>query len=95
MPLSRDEVNQIAHLSRLSIDDDQVPAFVDSLSRIIDFVQQLEAADTQGVAPMAHPVPSAQRLRPDAVTEHDQRDRYQRNAAAVEDGLYLVPRVIE
>lgn len=95
MSLTRDEVNQIAHLARLSIAEDQVPDFVDNLSRIIDFVQQLDGADTQGVAPMAHPVPSTQRLRADEVSESDQRERYQRNASSVQEGLYLVPRVIE
>ncbi|MEO0975347.1 MAG: Asp-tRNA(Asn)/Glu-tRNA(Gln) amidotransferase subunit GatC [Pseudomonadota bacterium] len=95
MPLTRDEVNQIAHLARLAIDDDQVPTFVDNLSRIVDFVQQLESADTQGVLPMAHPVPSTQRLRADEVSESDQREQYQQSAPAVQEGLYLVPRVIE
>ncbi len=95
MSLTPDEVNQIAHLARLSIAEDQVPGFVDNLSRIIDFVQQLESADTQGVTPMAHPVPSAQLLRADEVSESDQRERYQRNASSVQEGLYLVPRVIE
>ena len=95
MSLSRDEVNQIAHLSRLAISDEQFETFVHDLSHIIDFVQQLEGADTAGVVPMSHPVPSTQRLRPDEVTEQDQRERYQAIAPAVEDGLYLVPRVIE
>jgi aspartyl-tRNA(Asn)/glutamyl-tRNA(Gln) amidotransferase subunit C len=95
MSLTRDDVNQIAHLARLSIGDDEMAGFTDNLSRIIDFVQQLEAADTEGVVPMAHPVPTAQRLRPDEVTEADHRDRYQRNAQRVADGLYLVPKVIE
>ena len=95
MSRTRDEVNQIAHLARLAIGEDEVAGFVDNLSRIFDFVQQLESADTQGVVPMAHPVPSTQRLRPDEVSERDERDRYQRNASAVQEGLYLVPRVIE
>jgi aspartyl-tRNA(Asn)/glutamyl-tRNA(Gln) amidotransferase subunit C len=95
MSLTRDDVNQIAPLARLSLGGDEIAAFTDNLSRIIDFVQQLESADTAGVVPMAHPVPTAQRLRADVVTEHDERDRYQENASAVEDGLYLVPKVIE
>ncbi|MEO0420746.1 MAG: Asp-tRNA(Asn)/Glu-tRNA(Gln) amidotransferase subunit GatC [Pseudomonadota bacterium] len=95
MSLTPDEVKKIAYLARLSIGEEQVPEFVGSLSRIIDFVQQLDAADTQGVQPMAHPVPSTQRLRVDEVSESDQRERYQRNASSVQDGLYLVPRVIE
>jgi aspartyl-tRNA(Asn)/glutamyl-tRNA(Gln) amidotransferase subunit C len=95
MKLSRDEVESIAHLARLGISSEEVPAYVDNLSRIIDFVQQLERADTEGVTPMAHPLNMTQPLREDKVTEPDQRDLYQQNAAAVEAGLYLVPKVIE
>ena len=95
MKLSRHEVESIAHLARLEISTDAVPAYVDNLSRIIDFVQQLDRADTEGVTPMAHPLNMTQPLRPDEVIESDQRDLYQRNAGAVEAGLYLVPRVIE
>ena len=95
MKLSRHEVESIAHLARLQITEDQVPVYVENLSRIIDFVNQLERADTDGVEPMAHPLNMTQPLRPDEVLESDQRDLYQDNAPATEDGLYLVPRVIE
>jgi len=95
MKLSRHEVESIAHLARLQITEDQVPVYVENLSRIIDFVNQLERADTDGVEPMAHPLNMTQPLRPDEVIESDQRDLYQDNAPATEDGLYLVPRVIE
>ena len=95
MKLSRHEVESIAHLARLQITEDQVPVYVQNLSRIIDFVNQLERADTEGVEPMAHPLNQVQRLRPDEVTERVDRDEYQKNASAVADGMYLVPRVIE
>lgn len=95
MKLSRHEVESIAHLARLEISADEVPVYVDNLSRIIDFVQQLEQADTEGVTPMAHPLNMTQPLREDAVAETDRRALYQQNAQAVESGLYLVPRVIE
>jgi aspartyl-tRNA(Asn)/glutamyl-tRNA(Gln) amidotransferase subunit C len=95
MKLSRHEVESIAHLARLEISADEVPVYVDNLSRIIDFVQQLERASTEGVSPMAHPLNMTQPLRADAVSEVDQRALYQQNAGAVEAGLYLVPRVIE
>ncbi|NGP54153.1 Asp-tRNA(Asn)/Glu-tRNA(Gln) amidotransferase subunit GatC [Thioalkalivibrio sp. XN8] len=95
MKLTRDEVESIAHLARLGISGDEIPPLADNLSRIIDFVQQLERADTEGVTPMAHPLNMTQPLREDRVTEPDQRDLYQQNATAVEAGLYLVPRVIE
>ncbi len=95
MALTRKEVENIAYLARLEITDEEIAGFVDNLSRIIDFVDQLEAAPTDDVEPMAHPLHMTQPLRPDEVTEPDLRDRYQQNAAATEAGLYLVPRVIE
>ncbi len=95
MSLTRSEVEKIAHLARLQIRDDEIPGLVDNLSRIIDFVDQLQAVDTEHVLPMAHPLDMAQRLRPDRVTESDQRERYQANAPRVASGLYLVPKVIE
>ena len=96
MSLTRTQVEAIAHLARLEITEAQMPVYVDSLSRIIDFVEQLGAAETAGVEPMAHPLADqVQRLRPDVVAETDQRDKYQRNASSVAAGLYLVPRVIE
>lgn len=95
MALKPEDVTSIAHLARLSIRDEDIPTYADNLSRIFDFVNQLEAADTDGVQPMAHPLHMAQRLRDDVVTETDQRDLYQQNATQVEAGLYLVPRVIE
>jgi aspartyl-tRNA(Asn)/glutamyl-tRNA(Gln) amidotransferase subunit C len=95
MALTRSEVENIAHLARLAIRPEEIPAYVDNLSRILDFVHQLDAADTRGVQPMAHPLALSQRLRPDEVTEHDQHARYQAGAPLVEAGLYLVPKVIE
>ena len=96
MSLTRAQVEGIAHLARLEITEEQMPVYVDSLSRIIDFVEQLAAADTGGVEPMAHPLADqVQRLRADEVTESDRHDKYQRNASAVAAGLYLVPKVID
>ncbi len=95
MSLSKAEVKNIADLARLQLGDDELPDVIENLSRIIDFVDQLQAVDTDGVEPMAHPLDMVQRLRDDVVTERNQRDLYQANAAAVEAGLYLVPKVIE
>jgi aspartyl-tRNA(Asn)/glutamyl-tRNA(Gln) amidotransferase subunit C len=96
MSLTRAQVEGIAHLARLEISEAQLPVYVESLSSIIDFVEQLSAADTAGVTPMAHPLADqAQRLRPDVVTETDRHEKYQQNAAAVAAGLYLVPKVID
>ena len=93
--LDKDQVQQIAVLARLRLADEEFAETVDKLSRIVDFVDQLSQADTDHVIPMAHPLDVAQRLRPDAVTEDDDRDHYQENAPSVQDGLYLVPKVIE
>ncbi|MBC8024766.1 MAG: Asp-tRNA(Asn)/Glu-tRNA(Gln) amidotransferase subunit GatC [Steroidobacteraceae bacterium] len=96
MSLTRDQINSIAHLARLSLTDAEIPVYLDSLTKIVDLVGQLDAAPTQGVEPMAHPLPGlSQRMRPDAVTERDQHELYQRNAPQVEAALYLVPKVIE
>ncbi|HSD54304.1 MAG TPA: Asp-tRNA(Asn)/Glu-tRNA(Gln) amidotransferase subunit GatC [Burkholderiales bacterium] len=96
MSLTRAQVEGIARLARLQITEAQMPAYVDRLSRIIDFVEQLAAVETGDVEPMAHPLAGqVQRLRPDEVRETDQHEKYQRNAPNVAAGLYLVPRVIE
>ena len=95
MSLSHDDVRKIAHLARLAVDDADVDAYARNLSDILAFVEQMEAVDTDHVPPMAHPQDTAQRMRDDAVTEVDQREKFQAIAPAVEAGLYLVPRVIE
>ena len=95
MSLDKDQVQQIATLARLKLSDDEYAESVKKLSKIVDFVDHLSEADTSGVIPMAHPFDIAQRLRPDVVTEPNERDRYQENAPSVTDGLYLVPKVIE
>jgi len=96
MSLTRQDVEKIAHLARLSITDAEMPVYVSSLSSIVDFVAELSRVETGSVEPMAHPLDGQrQRLRPDQVTETDQRDKYQANAPSVQAGLYVVPRVIE
>ena len=95
MSLDKDQVRHIATLARLNLTDDEYAESVTKLSKIVDFVDQLSQADTEGAAPMAHPLDAVQRLRPDAVTETDDRDRFQENAPSVRGGLYLVPKVIE
>ena len=95
MSLTPEDVRRIAHLARLSVREEDIPGYAGSLSSILDFVMQMDAADTEGVTPMAHPQDAIQRLRPDAVTEPDVREKVQAIAPAVEAGLYLVPKVIE
>ena len=95
MSLSKDQVQHIAMLARLSLDENDIDDVVDKLSSIVNFVDQLQAVPTDNVLPMAHPMDQAQRLRADRVTEPNERDRIQQNAPEVRDGLYLVPKVIE
>ena len=95
MSLSADDVAKIAHLARLAVNPQQTEALGRELSNILDLVAQMDAVDTADVTPMAHPLEMAQRLRPDSVTEDNRRDLYQAHAPAVENGLFLVPKVIE
>ena len=95
MSIEADEVKKIAHLARLKIDEADIPGYVSNLSDILELVEQMNAVDTAGVVPMSHPLDAVQRLREDEVTETDQREHFQQVAPSTEDGLYLVPRVIE
>lgn len=95
MSLERSDVEKIAHLARLSVSNDELDAVASDLSNILNLVEQMDQADTEGVEPMAHPLHMVQRLREDRVTEQDQRELFQSIAPLTEDGLYLVPRVIE
>jgi aspartyl-tRNA(Asn)/glutamyl-tRNA(Gln) amidotransferase subunit C len=96
MSLTRKDVENIAHLARLAITEAEMPEYVDRLSKILNMVEQLNAADTASVEPMAHPLKDqVQRLRADEIVDRNQREKYQRNAIRVEAGLYLVPKVIE
>ena len=96
MSLTPTQIQNIAHLARLELREEEIPVYAESLSRILGLVGELERASTADVEPMAHPLTGqVQRLRADDVTEPNARDDYQRNAPQVSDGLYLVPRVIE
>ena len=95
MSLSQDDVAKIAQLARLALAPEDADAMRRDLSSILDLVAQMEAVDTTGVEPMAHPLEMRQRLRPDEVTETNRREQYMSNAPLAENGLFLVPRVIE
>lgn len=95
MSLNADQIRQVAHLARLELKPDQVEHYAVQLSRIIEMVGQLSAVQTEGVTPMAHPLSMVQRLRADEVTEPDLRAEYQAHAPSVQNGLYVVPKVIE
>jgi|PlaIllAssembly_1097288.scaffolds.fasta_scaffold665158_2 aspartyl-tRNA(Asn)/glutamyl-tRNA(Gln) amidotransferase subunit C len=93
--LSRDDVHRIAELARIEVPEEGLAALQQSLNGIFGLIEQMRAVDTAGVEPMAHAVEVVQRLREDRVTEADQHDLFQAGAPQVEDGLYLVPKVIE
>jgi len=95
MALQRCDVEKIAHLARLGLNEGELPRTTDALNSILGLVDQMQAVDTRGIEPLAHPLEASQRLRPDQVTESNQRDSYQAIAPATENGLYLVPKVIE
>lgn len=107
MPITREQIARIAHLARLATapaettedaEAAEAEEYAAQLSRILELVEQMNRIDTDGVAPLSHPqqlAEAALRLRADEVTETDRRADYQRIAPAAEDGLYLVPRVIE
>lgn len=95
MSLETDDVKRIAHLARLAIDEQDISGYARNLSSILDLVEQMSSVNTDEVSPMAHPMDAHQRLRPDEVTETNQREHFQQNAPQAESGLYLVPKVIE
>jgi aspartyl-tRNA(Asn)/glutamyl-tRNA(Gln) amidotransferase subunit C len=95
MSIRQDEIEKIAQLARIRIADEEIGQVTQRITEILRMVDQLQAADTRGVEPMANPLDATQRLRPDEITEGNRRDEFQAIAPAVENGLYLVPRVIE
>lgn len=95
MAVDRSDIEKLAELARIEVSETTIDEVADSISDILALVDQLQAADTTGVAPMAHPLDAVQRLRADCVTESNQREALQANAPATEDGLFLVPKVID
>lgn len=95
MALDNTDVEKIAHLARLQISESDTLEVAQRITNILNMIDQMQDVDTSDVTPMAHPFDASQRLRPDVVTETDRRDDYQKIAPATQDGLYLVPKVIE
>lgn len=100
MSLELSDVKRIANLARLEISDAETASTLEKLNGIFSLVEQLKAVDTTGIAPLSHPIAAllpelALRLRDDVVTESNHRNEYQQVAPATQDGLYLVPKVIE
>ena len=95
MSLDKTDVEKIAHLARLAIDEQAIPSYAKDLTNIFNLVEQLTAVNTADITPMAHPLDANQRLRADEVTEVNQRELFQAIAPKTEAGIYLVPQVIE
>jgi aspartyl-tRNA(Asn)/glutamyl-tRNA(Gln) amidotransferase subunit C len=95
MAIDAAQIEKIAHLARLGINPEDIPEYSRNLSDILAFVEHLNAVDTTGVEPLAHPLEATQRLRADMVTETNNREDFQQVAPETEAGLYLVPQVIE
>ena len=93
--LSPEQIHKIAHLAKLSIDEDSIAEISGQLDNIMTLIDHMQQADTTGVAPLSHPQDPVLRLREDKVTDTDRRDDFMRLTPHSEDGLYLVPRVIE
>lgn len=100
MSLTNNDVKRIANLARLELSESEAETTLEKLNGIFSLVEQLKAVDTTGIAPLSHPIAAllpdlALRLRDDVVSETNQREAYQAVAPATQDGLYLVPKVIE
>jgi aspartyl-tRNA(Asn)/glutamyl-tRNA(Gln) amidotransferase subunit C len=95
MSLQQSEIRTIARLARLAVSEEQIPEYQQALGNILGLVEQMQAVNTDGIEPLAHPLEIGARLRPDAVSETDQREKFQQIAPETENGFYLVPRVIE
>ena len=95
MPLNHDDIRRIAHLARIAVTDQEVSEIGQKLAGIFNMIEQMRAVDTSNVAPMSHGIDVVQRLREDKVSEIDQRELFQSLAPQVENGIYLVPKVIE
>lgn len=95
MSLNPSDIEKLALLARINISENESRLVTERISAVLDLVNQLQAQDTEGVEPMAHPMDANQILRVDEVTESNEREKLMSNAPAREDGLFLVPRVIE
>jgi len=95
MTIEQDEIEKIAELARIRIDREQIGEVTQRITEILGMVDQLQAIDTREIEPMANPLDATQRLRDDEITELNHREAFQAIAPAVENGLYLVPKVIE
>lgn len=98
MDITDEVVKNVAELAQLRVDNSDLETLQtlrQGMQNILDLAEQMQAVDTTGIAPVSNPLDAAQIMRPDEVTESNQREAFQAVAPMTEDGLYLVPRVVE
>ncbi len=95
MSINKDQIKYLSLLSRMDIQESEISDVEEKLTKIINFVDQLQSIDTDEIEPMAHPLNQSQRLRTDKVVEGNNRDKIQKNTKSTERGMYIVPKVIE
>ena len=95
MSVEQSDIEKIAILSRIRVAKNDIPEVADRINDILAMVDKMQTVDTAAIEPMANPLDAVQRLREDTVTESNQRDSFQAIAPNADEGLYLVPRVIE
>ena len=95
MEVTEDVVKNVAELAQLELNPEEIKRLLTGMQKILDLAEQMQSIDTEGVDPVSNPLDSTQQLRRDKVTEKNERDLYQSIAPETQDGLYLVPKVIE
>jgi aspartyl-tRNA(Asn)/glutamyl-tRNA(Gln) amidotransferase subunit C len=95
MALNIEDIKRIAYLARIEINEQEAASTLSKLSGILGLIEQMQAVNTEGIEPMSHSQDLTQRLREDVVTHTNQREAFQAIAPLTENGLYLVPKVIE
>jgi len=95
MSISKDTIRKVAHLARINLNEDEIPAITDSITNILGLIDKMQSVNTDNIKPLANPHDATQILREDIVTAVNERDKLLQNAPMTENGLFLVPKVIE
>ena len=95
MSLNQNDIEKLAVLARINISNEESQKITDRIGSVLELIDELQATNTDGIEPMSHPMDAVQTLRSDVVTETDQREKLMSNAPAAEEGLFLVPKVID
>ena len=93
--MNKNTVSKIANLAKIEIDDSKIEGIAENLEKILDLVGEMNSINTDNINPMSHPLNLKQVMRPDEVTEQDQRENFQKNSPSIENGYYKVPKIID